>query len=121
MTRQTSRPHRQEREVNQPQRRKPARISSTRDVLQRYVPQQASSVQRPVREARNAKDAQNLKSAKTKQTVSAAGIFKKKPKVNPRNEKQHRRREVREPTPELDLVAYFQGMLLKPAFKHSAK
>lgn len=121
MARQTTRPHRQEREVNQPQRRKPAQISSNRDVLQRYVPQQASSVQRPVREAPNARDAQNFKSAKNKQTVSAAAIFKKKPKVNLRDKKQHRRREVREPTPELDLVAYFHGMLFKSAFKHCAK
>jgi phosphopantothenoylcysteine decarboxylase len=54
-----------------------------------------------------------LKSAKTKQTVSTAGIFKKKAKANPHDKKHHRRREVREPTPEPDLVANFQGTFLK--------
>jgi hypothetical protein len=121
MARQTTRPHRQERKVIQRQRRKPAQISSTHDVLQRYVPQQAPSVQPPIREAPDVKDAQKLKSAKVKQTVSAAGIFKKKSKVNPRDKKQHRRKEIREPTPELDLVAYFHGMLLRSAFKHCAE
>ena len=120
MARQTARPHRQAREVNQPQRKKTAQISSTNNVLQRYMPQQAPSVERPVREAPNAKDAQNFKCAKTKQTVSAAGVFKKKSKVNPHDRKQPRRREVREPTPELDLIAYFHGLPLKSPLNHHA-
>jgi hypothetical protein len=113
MARQTIKPHRQEREVNQTRRGKSARISGAQEVVHRYAPKEALSIQRPVRDAPNGKDAQNENSANVKRTVSAAGIFKKKPKVNPREKKHHRRREVREPTPEPELLDYFRGTLLK--------
>ncbi len=105
---------RNEREVDQPRWRTSARISSAQEVPMRYVPKEPSSIQRPVREAPNLKDAQNLKNAKVKQIVSAAGIFKKKPKVNPREKKQYRHRE---PTPESDLVADFRGTVFDPSFE----
>ncbi len=76
-----------------------------------YTAKEASSIQRPIREAPSGSNAQNPKSAKVKQTVSAAGIFKKNPKVDPRDKKQHRRREVREPTPEPDLLDGLRGTL----------
>ena len=113
MARQTIKPHRQEREVNQTQGRKSARISGAQEVVHRYAPKESFSIQRPVRDAANGKDAQNENSANVKRTVSAAGIFRKKPKVNPREKKHHRRREVREPTPEPELLDYFRGTLLK--------
>jgi hypothetical protein len=117
MARHTIKPGRQEREANQPQRRKSARISSAHEVFNRHVPKLASPVHRPVhrpvREAPNAKDVRNLKREKIRQTVSTAGMFKKKLKVNPHDEKHHRHREVREPTPEPDFVTDFRGTLLK--------
>jgi len=111
MARQTTKPHRQEREVQQAQRRKSTRISRGHGTVHRYAPKEASPVQRPVRESPNGKDAQKPESAKVKHTVSAAGIFKKKPKVDPRDKKQHRRREAREPTPEPDRIDYLRGTL----------
>jgi hypothetical protein len=97
-----------EREVNQLQRRSLARVSGAQQVPSHYVPKEVSSTQRPAREAPNVKDAQNTKGTKIKQTVSAAGIFKKKPKVNPRDKRCHRHRK---PTPEPDSFADFQGMV----------
>jgi hypothetical protein len=111
MARQTNKSRRNEREVNQPQRKTSTLISGTQEVPIRCVPKDNSSIQQPVREAPKVKDAQNLKGVRAKQTVSAAGIFKKKPKANPRNKKYHRRRE---PTPEPDLIADFRGMVFNP-------
>jgi hypothetical protein len=116
MARQTIKARRNEHEVNSTQRRISARISGVQEVSSHYVPQEASSIQRPVREVPNLNDAQHKKSTKIQPTVSAAGIFKKKPKVNPRGKKHHRRRE-----PEPDSFADFQGMkFLKPLIKHDA-
>jgi hypothetical protein len=118
MAGQTIKARRNEHEANYTQRRTSARISGAQEVFSHYVPKEASSIQRPVREAPNLKDAQHKKSTKIKPTVSAAGIFKKKPKVNPRDKKHHRRRE---PTPEPDSLAAFQGMrFFKPLIKHDA-
>ena len=103
MARQTSKSRRQEREreVEQP-RRSSRRTSGPKEVATRYV-QELSSVQRP---ACGGKDAQTLKASKAKQTVSAAGIFKKKPKASTRDKKLHRRRE---PTPDPDLMSDVRG------------
>lgn len=113
MARQTVKPHRQEREVKQPQQRKSARISGAVEVIHGDVPKEVSSIQRPIRDAPNGKDAQIWKSVKVTRTASAAGVFKKKPKVNPRDKKHYRHREVREPTPEPGLLNYYRGMLLR--------
>jgi len=104
MARQTVKAHRIEREVNHPQRNISARISGAQEVS-RYLPKEASSIQRPVRAAPNVQDAQHTKTTKIRQTVSAAGIYKKKSKINPRDKKHHRRRE---PTPEPDSFADFR-------------
>ncbi|KAE9378011.1 hypothetical protein N431DRAFT_170937 [Stipitochalara longipes BDJ] len=104
MARQTIKLHRQEREIQQPQRRKSIRISRAQEPVHRYAFNEASSIQRPVREAPNGNGLQNPTSAKAKQSVSAAGVFKKKPKVDPRDKKHYRRREIREPTPEPNLL-----------------
>lgn len=101
MARQAVKPHRQEREVNRPQRRKSVRLSGT--------------LHRPVGETLGTRDAQRSKSAKTKQTVSVAEVFMKKPTVNPRDKKHHRRIEAREPTPEPNLLSNFRGTRVEPA------
>lgn len=55
-----------------------------------------------------------MKGVKVKQTVSAAGIFTNKSKVNPRYKKHYR---PREPTPEPDFVADFRGMIFHAYFE----
>jgi hypothetical protein len=114
MAQHTVKPHRQERNVDQPRGRKSARISSAQEVVHRYAPKEAPPIQRQIRHSPNSKAVQNQSNASAKRTVSAAGIFKRKPKGTAREKKHHRRRGVKEQTPEPELLDYFRGTMLKP-------